>query len=504
MQLSENHHFHSSRQFNQAQSDLENGSLPTGFRADGPQAESPMFVSLARSYGLAANELRSILGTIGHGGIISGPNISLEDISSVDKLLQSLGIEKRQNEGSEKGQIRVTGEGTEAGKGGAQLVAFPEFIQIVKKRLADEATPIRIKLQGAAWRGAFIALVNSVVSEKGQPSVVGIISSVEEQLALHETLAAHCAKLMECDQEAHAATLVFSGSKRYFLTPRSALEYLDFRMPQGLSHHPLAALYQSRRLPEDDPFLIFQEPHYSTAAQLALYHGLTVLYRANRHWFGSNTVFVIEGVERGREVVLDQLRAVNPAPSEDVIQQAIGSLLVPGHLAFLWAHNPPIKALGGEDPVLYRASARLARKVSGFMAAILRKEDIFEFAEEALFTKAVWHSVVFARNCSMVREVMRLKSSGMRPVLFVGFLHVDEDVWRYHQQQLQKLELNEELLWQSAHAYGLLTTEEAAALRKVKGGPLQSLLKLSQGPWPTFVDTCAWQAPEAENTAREL
>jgi hypothetical protein len=157
--------------------------------------------------------------------------------------------------------------------------------------------------------------------------------------------------------------------------------------------------------------IIIEEPHYNLEQQYNLYKGLEVFFDDNPQLVNS-TIFLSEGSPSNQGLSVKPLVDIEPAPSDDLIKEVLGSFLIPGYLAYEWKHYKDIPIVGTEDTRLYNLSVAI------WVDATNQTKN----AE----TANLWAFTVIVRNADMIKTLSGKTENYENPILFVGGLHMDK------------------------------------------------------------------------------
>jgi len=163
--------------------------------------------------------------------------------------------------------------------------------------------------------------------------------------------------------------------------------------------------------PSSRKVIIIQEPHFAKEEQFALYKGLEVFFQENPQLLGhQGTVFLGEGLTAGQPLSLQPLIQAEPAPSENLVRQILGTFLIPGYVAYEWKYRKGIPILGIENVSFYKISARIWAELQ---------------SKGGKNQMRLWPYTVAARNHSMAKTVLSQLDRYDNPILFVGGKHLE-------------------------------------------------------------------------------
>lgn len=177
------------------------------------------------------------------------------------------------------------------------------------------------------------------------------------------------------------------------------------------------------KLDSPNPVLVVQEPHFSLEGQINLFRGLEIFFQDNPDLVGK-TIFLAEGYPAGQIVSVQPLIDVEPNPSDQLIQEVLGTYLITGYMAYEWKHQRNIPIVGTENKQFYDLSRDLA------VASQKSKDNIFTkvgFKDGSSLDVTFDHASTFSfvlRNKSMFDVLIEQQEDFENPILFVGFAHL--------------------------------------------------------------------------------
>jgi hypothetical protein len=130
------------------------------------------------------------------------------------------------------------------------------------------------------------------------------------------------------------------------------------------------------------------------------------------------TAFLAEGSPVGERVSVEPLVEVDPQPSDEAIEDILGTYLIPGYVAYEWKHQQSIPILGVEDDLLYQTCARAWVQSNSRTADPAANPLLFRYT-------------VGARNRSIADTLIVQLRSHASPILFVGLGHVGHGLGEY-------------------------------------------------------------------------
>ena len=184
-----------------------------------------------------------------------------------------------------------------------------------------------------------------------------------------------------------------------------------------LSHFEITS---ESNAPHGRTALIITEAHDQIDGQLSAYQGLQSLLKANP-WLlePDQSAFLVEAWEANTPLSVEPLVQAQPAPSEELVQDALGSFLIPSYVAVGWLNHGRIPLIGHEDPVLYRFCNYLHMATA---TRVWTGNDLVE-------AEALMGMSVVARNQSSGQTFVKALEKFPCPILFIGHGHIGPYTW---------------------------------------------------------------------------
>jgi len=172
--------------------------------------------------------------------------------------------------------------------------------------------------------------------------------------------------------------------------------------------------------------VVIGEPHNDANGQFDLFKGLESFFQDNPSLI-SKTIFLSEGHPANEPISVQSLIKEDPAPSEKMIKQVLGSYLITGYMAFEWKYQHHIQIVGTEDAGLYELGRQLASVYLENPDAIFQKRTYENGTVVEIPLRDAFGFSISARNKRIAETVIEKMKEYENPILFVGEGHLQQN-----------------------------------------------------------------------------